>query len=184
MKTIKNKNRHETRRFHSLFYQALIAWFLFFPFSLSAEEHTHAHARNEIGLSPGLVYSPSHNSFGFGIHAHYFRTLDNHSPWALGGSLEHVSLHGTHWTLSAGAKYQILDDLSFSIMPGITFFNHNHSSHKDDDHHPSRTQLSVHLELAYDLIHLEHFHFGPAIDYSFSRHDSHFMLGIHCAYAF
>lgn len=159
------------------------------PFTLFAQEHNHSHARNEIGISPGASYSPSHKSWGFGVHAHYFRTLGPHSPWSLGGSLEQVSLHGTHWTVGAGAKYQVLDRLSVAVIPGITFFGHKEddhdpASHETDHEHNNHPKFSAHFELVYDLIHLEHFHLGPAIDYSWSKHDAHFMFGIHCAYTF
>lgn len=145
----------------------------------------HHHARNEIGISPGITYSPSHHNWGFGIHAHYFRTLGDHSPWALGTSLEQVYAHGAHWTMSIGGKYEIIDRLNLAIMPGVTFFIRNHEhDHGERDEHSKKAQFSVHFEIAYDLIHLEHFHMGPAIDYSWSKHDSHFAVGIHCAYGF
>lgn len=157
--------------------------------SLLRAQHSHDHPRNEIGISPGATYSPSHKAWGFGIHAHYFRTLGEHSPWALGGSIEQVSSHGKHWTLSAGASYRLLDGLTLAVMPGVTFFEHDdsgheHVSHETDDEHTKRARFSAHFELAYELIHWKHFHAGPAIDYSWSRHDQHFMFGVHCAYAF
>jgi hypothetical protein len=152
---------------------------------ICAQEHEHEHARNEIGISPGITYSPSHKEWGFGMHAHYFRTLGEHSPWALGGSIEQVSSHGSHWTVSAGAKYTILDRLNIGVMPGVTFFRHKHEAEHEAEHeHTNKAQFSMHFELGYDLIHTKHFHFGPAIDYSWTRHDNHLMLGIHCAYGF
>lgn len=158
-------------------------------FTVCGQEHTHSHARNEIGISPGASYSPSHKNWGFGVHAHYFRTLGPHSRWALGGSLEQVSSHGSHWTVGAGARYQIFDRFSFALMPGITFFQHDtnehdHAGHAEDDPHSNNPKFTAHFELVYDLIHLDHFHFGPAVDYSWSKHDAHFMFGVHCAYAF
>lgn len=158
---------------------------MMFPVCLLAQEHRHSHARNEIGISPGVTYSPSHDNWGFGLHAHYFRTLGEHSPWALGGSLEQVYAHGSHWTVSTGAKYTLFDKLNLAVMPGVTFFRHDDDhDHGEGHEHNSKAQFSVHFEVGYDLIHLEHFHFGPAIDYSWSKHDTHFMLGVHCAYAF
>ena len=159
------------------------------PINVKAQEHGHSHARNEIGISPGATYSPSHKTWGFGIHAHYFRTLSEHSRWAIGGSVEQVSSHGSHWSLSVGPKYQILDRLSVAVMPGITFFkhsedDHDHDTHAADDPHDARRRFSLHTELVYDLIHLDRFHMGPTIDYSWSKNDSHFMIGIHCAYSF
>ena len=161
----------------------IILMIMMFPINMASQEHQHAHARNEIGISPGVTYSPSHREWGFGIHAHYFRTLGEHSPWALGGSIEQVSSHGSHWTLSAGGKYEIFDKLNVAVMPGITFLHHKEDGHEDEPH-TRNAQFSIHFEVGYDLIHLEHFHLGPALDYSWSKHDSHWMLGVHCAYAF
>lgn len=159
------------------------------PIKTKAQEHGHSHARNEIGISPGATYSPSHETWGFGIHAHYFRTLSEHSRWAIGGSVEQVSSHGSHWSLSVGPKYQLLDRLSVAVMPGITFFKHDedghdHDAHAADDSHDARRRFSLHTELVYDLIHLDRFHLGPTVDYSWSKNDSHFMIGVHCAYSF
>lgn len=156
---------------------------LLYSFGTYAQEHHHDHPRNEIGISPGVTYSPSHDEWGFGVHAHYFRTLGEHSPWALGGSLEQVSSHGSHWTVGAGAKYEIFDKLNIGVMPGVTFFHHTHE-HAEEHEHTKKARFSMHFELGYDLIHTEHFHFGPAIDYSWTKHDNHLMLGIHCAYGF
>lgn len=169
--------------------QILLLFLLFMSVSLSAQEHNHSHARNEVGISPGAVYSPSHKSWGVGVHAHYFHTLGLHSPWALGGSLERVFLHGNHWTISAGPKYQILDALSVAILPGVTFLKHDEDephdpAHETHDEHGYQAEFSIHFELVYDLIHYKQFHLGPALDYSWSKGDAHFMLGIHCAYAF
>lgn len=185
MKITINNDPYKSRKLRIITHLSL--FLILTTTTLFAQEHHHEHARNEIGISPGVSYSPSHKSWGFGIHAHYFRTLGSHSPWAIGGSLEQVSSHGTHWTIGAGARYQFLDRLSVAIVPGITFFGHDTNGHdhdKDNDPHTNHPKFTAHFELVYDLIHLEHFHFGPAADYSWSKHDAHFMLGIHCAYAF
>ncbi len=146
----------------------------------------HKHARNEIAISPGGVYSLSDKEWGFGVHAHYFRTLSQDSPWALGGGVEMVTMHGGHYTISAGAKYNFLHFLNLSLMPGVTFYKQSGYDHDGHTHHEhtKKAQFSLHVEFSYDLIHTEHFHFGPAVDYSWSRHDNHFMVGLHCAYGF
>lgn len=164
---------------------SLLVVLMLFPASVFSQEHDHSHARNEIGISPGATYSPSHHNWGFGLHAHYFRTLGDHSPWALGVSLEQVYAHGAHWTVSAGAKYTLFDKLNLAIMPGVTFFKHeDEHAHEEGHEHTSKARFSVHLEVGYDLIHWKHFHLGPAIDYSWSNNDTHFMFGVHCAYGF
>lgn len=167
--------------------RVIIFFLLFIPLALAAEEHEHEHSRNEIGVSPGVLYSPSHRSWGFGVHAHFFHTLGEHSPWAIGGGLERVFTHGDHWTVNIGPKYQILEDLSLAIMPGVTFLKHDTDEHHDEAHaaedmHGYKAKFSVHFELVYDLIHFKYFHLGPTLDYSWSSRDAHFMLGIHCAY--
>ena len=163
----------------------IITLLIWVPVHLFAQEHDHSHARNEIGISPGVVYSPSHNEWGFGVHAHYFRTLSEHSPWSIGGGVEQVFSHGPHWTINIGGKYEIFDKLNLGIMPGITIFKHAYEEeHAEEHHHTNKVQFSIHFELGYDLIHTKNFHMGPAIDYSWTRHDNHFMLGVHCAYGF
>ena len=147
----------------------------------------HKHARNEIAISPGGVYTFSDKEWSFGAHAHYMRTLGSASPWALGGGLEVVTAHGGHYTVSVGAKYTFLHFLNFAVMPGVTFFKkdkHEHTANDSHHHHDSRARFSVHLEFSYDMIHTEHFHLGPAIDFSLCKNDNHFMIGLHCAYGF
>lgn len=147
----------------------------------------HKHSRNEIAISPGGVYTFSDKEWSFGAHAHYFRTLGEYSPWALGGGLEVVTAHGGHYTISAGAKYTFLHFLNLSLMPGVTFFKTDHHDHSEYDHHHHHTkkaQFSLHIEFSYDMIHTEHFHLGPAIDFSLCKNDNHFMIGLHCAYGF
>lgn len=172
------------KRTFSIIFLLILVAILSCPSSLYGQGHSHSHARNEVGISPGAIYSPSHNSWGFGIHAHYFRTLGDHSRWAFGGGVEKAFLHGGHWTIGAGARYNLLDCLSIAVMPGVTFLNHDEHEGEEMHSHAAETKFSLHVEVAYDLFHLEHFHFGPAIDYSWSKGDSHFMLGIHCAYLF
>lgn len=156
---------------------------LFIQLASFGQSHTHSHARNEIGISPGVLYSPSHDSWGFGLHAHYFRTLGEHSRWAVGGGVEKAFLHGGHWTIGAGVRYQLFDRLSVAAMPGISFLDHDeHIDGKMDKLH--ETKFSIHFEVAYDLFEWKHFHLGPVADYSWSKEDSHFMVGIHCAYLF
>ena len=154
----------------------------------SQENHKHHHHdRNEIGISGGSVYMPDHNIWGGSIHIHYFRTLNPHSKWSLGTNLEQVwdREHG-HFTIGAGVKYQIIDRLSIGLLPGITFHHHDEHDTAHGHTHDSgiNTTFSMHIEAVYDLFHWKNFHLGPAIDYSWSKEDAHFMVGIHAAYCF
>jgi len=133
------------------------------------------HLRNEIGISAGALYSPNHEEWGTAAHIHYFRTVSDRSRWSLGGSVEQAFIDGSHWTFAAGVKYQI-DHFGLSLMPGVKFLNHDHSSNE--------TLFSLHAEIVYDLFHWKRFHLGPAIDYAWAKNHSHFMLGIHGAFSF
>ncbi len=150
-----------------------IAW------AQAADEHQHAHGRNEIGISPGAVYCLEHNEWGFGLHTHYFRTFSAHSKWSFGGGFETVWTDGMHFTVGAGIKYQILETLSIAAMPGVTFLKHE--EHGEEGFH---AQFGFHAEIVYDIFHTEKFHLGPLLDYAWTNEDSHFMLGVHFAYTF
>ena len=143
----------------------------------------HRHGRNEIAISPGGVYSLDEKEWGFGFHAHYFRTLSKNSPWSLGAGFEMVAMHGGHYTVSAGAKYNFLHLLNIGVMPGVTFFKGGYN-HDHGHVHNNKAEFTVHVEFSYDLIHTEYLHLGPAIDYSWNRKDQHLMIGLHCGYDF
>ncbi len=158
----------------------------FCTISLLADDH-HPHRRNEIGFSGGAIYTLDHKVWGGGIHIHYFRTLGEYSRWSLGGGLEQSWSDGNHFSVGVGTKYRIIDRLSIGIIPGIVFFKHDEDDvHAGHEHEKSDrdTRFSVHFEVVYDLFHWERFHFGPAIDYSLSKNDSHFMAGLHFAFCF
>lgn len=156
----------------------------------SAAQHVdhgvHGHSRNEIGVSGGAVYAVDHKEWGTGVHLHYFRTLSEENKWSLGAVAEYVWVHGGHTTVGAGVKYQLTPKLSFGVLPGVTFLKHDHEEDHMGEHgdHGNETRFSAHVELVYDLFHWEDFHLGPVLDFSFSRADSHGMIGLHAAYCF
>ena len=158
------------------------------------EHHDHHHhGRNEIGLNTGTLYAIDDNKWGSGVHLHYFRSLGDHSRWAIGGFVEQTFFFDSHFSVGLGAKFRVIDNLYFSALPGLTFSKHSHDHHEGDGHdhethnHESdktKTKFSVHTELIYNVIRWKKFHMGPAIDYSWSKDDSHFMLGVHAAIDF
>ncbi len=152
--------------------------------TLQAQEHEHEHSRNEIGFSGGALYSFAHHTWGGGMHLHYFRTLGLHSKWSLGGGIEQAWVDGSHFNIGAGIKYQLFNRLSIGILPGVTFFTHNETESHDDHESSNSAQFALHFELVYDLFHWDRFHMGPALDYSWTKDDSHAMIGIHAAFCF
>lgn len=145
------------------------------PVALFAEGHEHQ--RNELGISPGVTYSPSHKEWGFGVHIHYFRTVSHNGRWAVGGAIENVTSKDTHYGISAGASFRIVDGLKLSVMPGVSFVLNEETGRY-------KPFYATHFELVYDALHVKNFHFGPVLEYSLSRDDSHALLGVHIAYAF
>ena len=130
----------------------------------------HAHPRNEAGLSLGAAYGIEHKEWAPAIHAHYFRTLAPHSRWALGAGIEFIPGEERHWEIGAGARFQVLNDLQLSLMPGISIVD--------------KAKVSLHTEAVYEAIHLWGFHFGPVVGYAWTRDHSHVSAGIHAAFAF
>lgn len=152
------------------------------------DEHHH-HGLNEIGVNFGSLYAIDDKGWGAGVHMHYFRSLGEHSRWAIGGFVEQTLFMDNHFAMGVGAKFNLLDRLSLTAMPGIVFTKHDHSDHDHDheDHshdNSTKTKFSVHTELTYVLFEWGKFHMGPAIDYSWSKDDSHMMLGVHAAFDF
>lgn len=159
------------------------------PFTAAAQHHDeghngHSHSRNEIGVSGGGLYGTDDKTWGGGLHIHYYRTLGDHSRWAVGAFAEQAWLEGSHFSAGAGIKFEPVDRLHLGVLPGITVAKHKEEHHGHTHHHGNKTRFSLHLELVYDLFHWDKFHLGPAFDYSWSKKDSHMMLGVHAAYCF
>lgn len=128
----------------------------------------HAHPRNEAGLSLGAAYGIEHKEWAPAIHAHYFRTLAPHSRWALGAGIEFIPGEERHWEIGAGARFQVLNDLQLSLMPGISIVD--------------KAKFSLHTEAVYEAIHLGGFHFGPVVGYAWTRDHSHVSAGHTCRF--
>lgn len=153
-------------------------------------QHNHEHKRNEIGINTGALYALDDKHWGAGVHFHYFRNLGDHSRWAIGGFVEQTFFFDSHFSFGAGVKFNAIDRLYVSAMPGVAFVKHDHSHHHDHEdelhNHDNKTKakFSVHGELVYVLFEREGFHMGPAFDYSWSKDDSHIMFGVHAAIDF
>jgi hypothetical protein len=171
---LQNRNKMNLKRFIILLSCVCCTLFTY------AQEHKHEHFRNEIGFSGGALYAFRHHEWGTGLHVHYFRTLWLHSKWAFGGGFEQAWIDGNHFNVGAGMKYQLIDRLSISALPGVSFISHK----KADTHQPRKTLFTLHFELVYDIFHWENFHLGTVLDYSWGKSDPHAMIGIHAAFCF
>lgn len=158
--------------------------------SLSAQEcadnHDHQHGMNEIGMSVGPSYSFDHKDWRASAHLHYFRLLKPHSKWALGLGVESAFGKGSHYNLSAGARYTPFRFVELSFLPGVNFVKEEHEEHGGHEEHEEKTKASfaLHGEVVVNLLELNNFHLGPVLDYSWSKGHTHLMLGVHAAYSF
>lgn len=132
--------------------------------------HHHEHLQNEIGISFGAVYEISHKEWAPGIHAHYFRAFTPHSPWAWGAGIEFIPGEEKHVEIGAGVRYQPIEKLQFSFVPGISV--------------AGKARFSLHAEAVYEMFHLGSFHLGPVIGYAWTKDHSHISVGLHVAMAF
>ncbi|MGL5318181.1 MAG: hypothetical protein ACRC9Q_05750 [Bacteroidales bacterium] len=156
-------------------------------FAQGEDVHNHVHGRNEIGLSVGPSYSFDHKEWKASAHVHYFRLLKPHSRWALGAGVESVFGEGSHYNFSAGVKYSPINHVQIALMPGVNLVKekgeHGHSG-EDAFHDKFSVRFAMHAEMVADLLIIGNFHMGPTMDFSWSKHHSHLMLGVHTAYSF
>ncbi|MDR2885335.1 MAG: hypothetical protein LBU95_00945 [Rikenellaceae bacterium] len=150
----------------------------------------HSHdCRNELGLSGGAIYEPASGEWGAGAHIHFFRTFAPESRWAYGVGLEQVWAGSGHVNMSLGVRYEPWPRLEIALMPGVTFGKHD-DHHVDteldhsDIHEGYRASFAAHAEVVYNLLEAGRWHFGPALDYAWTKEHDHFMLGVHAAYCF
>ncbi|MCD8072360.1 MAG: hypothetical protein LUE10_04155 [Alistipes sp.] len=135
-----------------------------------AHTGAHHHERNEIGVSLGTILDID-GWWGSGVHFHYFRRLGDHSRWSVGTFAEQARIDDFHFSMGAGVRYEPVGNLSLGLYPGYTI--------SEGD-----IAFSTHVEVVYDILSWKNFHLGPVFEYSWSREDSHFMLGVHWAYCF
>lgn len=162
----------------------IIISILFSTYVAQAQSHSHHHARNEIGVSAGPFYAIDDKSWGSGVHLHYFRSLGNHSRWAVGGFLEQAWSDENHFSVGVGVKFEVIERLHLGVSPGVSFGKHSHGDLHDHHDESTKARFAMHMELVYDLFEWKKFHVGPVVDYSWSKDDSHVALGVHAAYCF
>lgn len=137
---------------------------------IASQHDSHAHARNEIGLGLGTAYEVGHNEWTAAYHLHYFRTITPHSRWAVGGGVEYLRGEESHTELAVGVRYEPIERMHFTLMPGVTI--------------TETPRLSLHAEATYELLHFGNFHLGPVVGYGWSKSHSHLSAGIHAAISF
>ena len=129
------------------------------------------HHLSEIGFGNSLVYFAKEKEYAYGFHIHYVKGIPN-SRFGVGIGYERIFDEHGHNTFSPELVYRPIDQLSFSLAPGVTL----------EDEHPD-AKFAMHVETSYEF-ELKHFHIGPTIGFAVDPEDHHFSLGLHIGYGF
>ena len=154
----------------------LILIFSMILFSLNtkaqqAEHHDHEHHSNEIGIGNTAVYFLKENLFAYGLHIHYARGIaDTKFGWGIG--YERIFDEHKHNSIGPEASYRPIEELVFTLSPGIVFEDKN-----------STKIFALHLETSYEFV-VGSFHMGPVFETAFDREDVHLSFGLHVGYGF
>lgn len=138
------------------------------------EDHHHHHSNWEAGVAVGGVYLINESGFAPGLHMHLLRRLPKWERVSLGLGLESVFDEHTHFNTAIVAKYDLWKGLSVVLSPGLLFLKHETEWDAD---------FSTHFEMLYEF-QVGKIHLGPVIEYSYSKHDKHLMLGLHLGIGF
>lgn len=136
-------------------------------------KHTHTHEREEIGVSSGAVYLINDKEWVYGMHVHYVYRAFNNQKFGVGFGYEHLFDEHKHDFVGIIGAYSPIQDLTFSVSPGITI----------EGEESKESTFTTHFECVYEFK-VKSFHIGPEIDLSYSSHHSHVGAGIHIAYGF
>ena len=101
------------------------------------------------------------------MHAHYLKGVGNHSPYAIGISIETIFDKHKHNSVGLVGLYRFQSGFSIAYVPGLLFVEHENEIH-----------FAQHLELCYEF-ELKQFHLGPQFDIGIEEDGFHYSFGIH-----
>lgn len=141
-------------------------------------DHDHDHAAHvgtgwELGLSTGYVYLRTEKEDAAGLHLHLMKRLGQEGParfFSLGGGVETIFATHEHYSAMGSVGIHPWRDLVFQVSPGVQWVKHEGDW---------ESEYATHLELAYGFDISPRLHLGPVIGYSKTKHDEHYMIGVH-----
>ena len=139
-------------------------------FSLGQEEHDHhdKHGHHkELSIALGVTPGHDNENSKIGMHAHYLKGIGNHSPYAIGISIETIFDKHKHNSVGLVGLYRFQSGFSIAYVPGLLFVEHENEIH-----------FAQHLELCYEF-ELKQFHLGPQFDIGIEEDGFHYSFGIH-----
>lgn len=143
----------------------------------SEETHDHVHHDHEVsgpelGVSTGYVRLAEEREDALGLHAHLLYRLGDdglRKHFAIGIGAEYLFAEEQHYALLFSLAAHPWRGLILSVSPGVQW-----AEHEGD----TESAYSTHLEVAY-VVPLGGYHLGPVIDYSWTKDEAHYMIGLH-----
>jgi len=133
----------------------------------------HHHTRNEVGGAVGVVYSLTEQHTASGFHLHYMRMFGGKlHNFGLAPGLEFILGEDSHYAIHVLAVYRPTHGWWLGLGPGIAYFGHD-----------NELGFSGHVETGYEFD-AGKIHFGPVLEYAWSNHDQHILIGLHLGVPF
>ena len=136
-----------------------------------ANDH-HSHHKNEIGVANSAVYFVKEETFNYGLHLHYIRTVGE-SKFGLGVGYERIFDDHGHNTIGLVGSFRPIHPLSFILSPGVSL----------EDDHFDEPKFALHAETSYEF-EIGNLHIGPLLEVAYDPDDVHISLGLHLGIGF
>jgi hypothetical protein len=140
------------------------------------ESHEHGHMHDSkgvaLGTSVGYVHLLEEDENALGIHLHLMKRLgenDLRKHFSVGLGTEVIFADHRHYAAMISLEFFPYHGLVLSVSPGSVWANHDGEW---------ESNYSTHAEAAYTF-EVNEYDFGPAVGYSKTADDEHFMIGIH-----
>jgi hypothetical protein len=138
------------------------------------DHHHHGHDLSgpELGVSVGYVHLEEEDENVPGVHAHLLHRLGDDGlrrHFAIGAGAEYLFSDEEHYALMFSLAAYPWRGLVLSVSPGVQW-----AEHEGD----TEAEYSTHLEAAY-VFPFGDYDIGPVIDYSWTKDEKHYMIGLH-----
>ena len=163
---------------------AMCIWTLAGP-ARSEEAHDHGHHGHdlsgpELGLSAGYVHLQEEEENVLGVHAHLLKRLGDEGIsryFAIGLGAEYLFSDSAHYAAMLSFAAHPWRGLALSVSPGVQWAEHE-DEHEGEHEAEVEAEYSTHIEATY-VFPLGKYDIGPLIDYSWTKDEVHYMIGIH-----
>ncbi len=134
--------------------------------------HDHDLSGPELGISAGYVHLKEEDEDALGVHAHLLQRLGDEGlrrHLAIGVGAEYLFTEEEHYALMLSLAAYPWRGLILSVSPGVQW-----AEHEGD----TASEYTTHFEAAY-VFPFGRYDIGPVIDYSRTKDESHYMIGLH-----